>query len=96
MCVVVPRGVSVDTGVVGISEFVAGVLLTVEEDEMSAVAADDVGISDRVEVLCLTLEGLDVPAVPEVAVLWDVLCMGVDPRVEDEGVDVITVEVVLV
>ena len=96
MCVVVPRGVSVDTGVVGISEVVAGVLLTVEEDEMSAVAGDDVGISDRVEVLCLTLEGLDVPAVPMVAVSWGVSCVEVDPRVEDEGVDVISVEMVLV
>ena len=73
----------------------AGVLLTVEEDEESAVAADDVGTSDPVEVLSLTLEGGDVPAVPEVAVAWEVLSVGVDPRREEEGVDVNTVEMVL-
>ena len=95
-CVVISCVVSLDTGVVGVSEIMAGVLLTVEEDEMSAVAADDVGTPDRVEVLSPTLEGLEVPAVPEVAVSWEVVSVGVDPRVEDEGVDVITVEMVLV
>ena len=84
-----PPGVSVPIGVVGASGDMETVLFALEEDEMSAVEAEDVGISDDVEGLRLTLEGDGVLAVPEVAVSWEMWSVGVCLLREEEGVDVI-------
>ena len=88
MFFVFPPGVSVLIGVVGTSGDLETLLFALEEDEMSAVEAEDVGISDDVEGLWLSLEGDGVLAVPEVAVSWDMCSLGVCP-LRKEGVDVI-------
>ena len=82
-------GVSVPIGVVGTSGDMETVLFALEEDEMSAVEAEDVGISDDVEGTWLSLEGDGVLAVPEVAVSWEMWSVGVCLLREEEGVDVI-------
>ena len=96
VCFVFPPGVSVVVGAVGTSDVMGGVLLTVEEDEMLPVEAEDVGTSDDVEGLWLTREGDGLLAVAEVAVSWEMSSVGVYPLAEDEGVDVIPGEIVLV
>ena len=63
---------------------------------MSSVEIVDVGISDTVEGLWLTLEGDEVRASPEVEVSCEMLSVRVCPLRDDEGVDVITAEIVLV
>ena len=62
---------------------------------MSSVEIVDMGISDIVESLWLMLEGDEVLASPEVDVSCEVLSVRVCPFREDEGVVVITANLVL-
>ena len=62
---------------------------------MSFMEVVDVGISDIVEGLWLMLEGDEVLASPEVDGSCEVLSVRVCPFREDEGVVVITVNLVL-
>ena len=87
-------GVSVLIGDVGTSGDLETLLFALKEDEMSAVEAEDVGISDDVEGTWLSLEGDGVLAVPEVAVSWEMWSVGVCPLRGEEGVDVIPCETV--
>ena len=91
---VFPPGVSVLIGAVGTSGDMETVLFALEEDEMSAMEDEDVGISDDVEGTWLSLEGDGVLAVPEVAVSWEMWSVGVCPLREEDGVDVIPGETV--
>ena len=66
-----------------------------KEAEVSSVEIVDMGISDIVESLWLMLEGDEVLASPEVDVSCEVLSVRVCPFREDEGVVVITANLVL-
>ena len=96
VCFVFPPVVTVDTDVMEISDVTACELLAWEEAEVSSVEDVDVGISDTVEGLWLTLEGDEVRASPEVEVSCEMLSVRVCPLRDDEGVDVIIAEIVLV
>ena len=95
VCFVIPPVVTVDTSVIETSDVTAFESLAREETEVSSVELVDVGISDTVEGLWLMLEGDEVLASPEVDVSCEVLSVRVCPFREDEGVVVITANVVL-